>query len=66
MAVQNKLKTIRMSEFFLNKREFAKVLDISENQYIRYENNKNSPSLEICLKISDKLNRTVNDIWYID
>ena len=34
----NNLKKIRMQEYMLNKRDFAKKLDIAEQQYSRYEN----------------------------
>ncbi len=63
--IKNKLKAIRMGEFFLSKRDFSKFLDIAEQQYLRYENGQANPSLEIAIKISIKLNRTVNDIWYL-
>lgn len=63
--IKNKLKAIRMGEFFLSKRDFSKFLDIAEQQYLRYENGQANPSLEIAIKISIKLNRTVNDIWYV-
>lgn len=63
--IKNKLKAIRMGEFFLSKRDFSKLLDIAEQQYLRYENGQANPSLEIAIKISIKLNRTVNDIWYL-
>lgn len=63
--INNKLKTIRMGEFFLSKRDFSKMLDIAEQQYLRYESGQSNPSLEIAIKISIKLNRHVDDIWYI-
>ena len=50
----------------MNKREFAKIIEIAEQQYLRYENALSLPSLEISLKISNKLNKTINEIWYID
>jgi DNA-binding XRE family transcriptional regulator len=52
-----------MRQYMLNKKEFAKILDISEAQYCRYENNTSKPSLEIALKVSSMLKMTVNDIW---
>lgn len=64
--LKNNLKTIRMGEFYLTKREFSKKLDIAEQQYLRYESGQSNPSLEIAIKISTKLQRHIEDIWYID
>lgn len=64
--IKNNLKSIRMQEYMQNKREFAKTIGIAEQQYLRYENALTHPSLEISLKISYKLNKTVNEIWYIE
>ena len=63
--LNNNLKKIRMTEYMLNKREFSKKLDISEQQYFRYENGQANPSLEIAIKISVCLNKNVNDIWFL-
>lgn len=51
--LKNNLKTIRMGEFYLTKREFSKKLDIAEQQYLRYESGQSNPSLEIAIKISN-------------
>lgn len=64
--IKNNLKTIRMGEFYLSKRDFSKKLNIAEQQYLRYENGQANPSLEIAIKISIKLNRHVDDIWYME
>ena len=66
MDMKNKLKNIRMQEFMMTKRDFAKFLGILEQQYLRYENGLANPSLEVAILISIKLNRTVNDIWEIE
>ena len=62
--IKNHLKEIRMKEYMLNKREFAKFLGIAEQQYIRYENGVSSPSLKICLKITTVLSKKIDDIWF--
>jgi len=62
----NKLKIIRMSEFFLNKKEFSKIIEVSEQQYSRYENGLSNPSLEVAMTIAVKLDRAITDIWYFD
>lgn len=64
MPVHNRLKSYR-HKFEMNQTEFAAFLGISHDQYNRYERNKRQPTLEIALKISDKLGRPVNDIFYI-
>jgi DNA-binding XRE family transcriptional regulator len=63
--IKNKLKEIRMKEFMLNKKEFAKYLEIAERQYNRYENAIQQPSLETALYIAKKINKTVDDLWEI-
>lgn len=64
MALKNCLKKIRMAEFMQTKRAFSSYLQISEQQYFRYESGGTMPSLDIAIKISDKLNRPVNEIWF--
>lgn len=64
--IKNSLKEIRMQEYMLNKRDFSKKLNIAEQQYLRYENLISTPSLEIALRISKELNKTVNEIWHLD
>ncbi len=64
--IKNSLKEIRMQEYMLNKRDFSKKLNIAEQQYLRYESLKSTPSLEIALRISKELDKTVNEIWQLD
>lgn len=64
MSLQNRLKSYR-HRFEMNQTEFAAFLGISHDQYNRYERNKRQPTLEIALKISDKLGCSVNEIFYI-
>ena len=59
----NNLKKIRMQEYMLNKRDFAKKLDIAEQQYSRYESGQTNPSLEIAMKISHILQKKIEEIW---
>jgi DNA-binding XRE family transcriptional regulator len=63
--IKNNLKEIRMKEYMLNKKEFAKMLDIAEQQYLRYENGITAPSLEVCLKIAKALSKKMDDIWHL-
>jgi len=49
----------------MNQKEFSQVLGIAEQQYCRYEKMTSQPSLEVALKISEKLSKSVNDIWQL-
>ena len=64
--VINDFKKIRMQEYMLNKKEFAGLLQVSEQQYCRYENMTTQPSLEVALKMSNALDKPVNSIWRIE
>lgn len=63
--VKNRLREIRYKEYQMNQREFADFLGVEYNQYSLYDNNKYNPSLETALIISEKLNKHVDDIFYI-
>ena len=45
--------------------EMADFLGLKQQQYSRYENNSNQPSLAVALQIAKKLNRRVEDIFKI-
>ena len=62
MPVHNKLKELR-HDYRMNQTEFAEFLGISVHQYNRYEKGASQPSLEVALKISDKVGRTVNELF---
>jgi putative transcriptional regulator len=64
MGVKNHLKEIRMKEYMLNRTEFAEVLGIDFRQYGRYEK-ETVPTPESMLKIAQKLNKKVEDIFYL-
>jgi DNA-binding XRE family transcriptional regulator len=62
--VKNHLKEIRMKEYMLNQTEFAELLEIDYRQYSRYEKGI-VPTSETMLKIAQKLNKKVEDIFYL-
>jgi putative transcriptional regulator len=64
MAVKNRLKSFRHKQE-MNQKEFADFLGVNQSQYNRYERNTHQPTLEIAIKISDKLGVPVNAIFYI-
>lgn len=66
MGVKNKLREIRLREHLIDsKKEFSKYLEINYRQYSEYERGI-TPTLETALKISKKLNKNVNEIFYLD
>lgn len=63
--VKNRLKEIRMKEYFIDsKSEFARMLDIPVQTYIKWENEESNPNLDLAFTISKKLNKEITDIWY--
>lgn len=63
--LKNKLKEIRMKEYMIeSKSEFARILNVPIQTYIKWENEESSPNLDLAFTIAKKLNRTVIDIWY--
>lgn len=65
MGVKNRLKEIRMKEYMMNMTQFAEMLNINYKQYVKYEKGT-VPYLEVALKISKKLNKSVNEIFYLE
>ena len=65
MDVKNKLKEIRMKEYVMDPREFADFISVNIKAYYQWESEISKPSLAKALKISLKLNKNVNDIWYL-
>lgn len=64
--VKNKLKEIRMKEHMMEPEEFAKLLNINIKSYYSYERDFSRPTLEKALEIAKKLNKNIDDIWYLD
>lgn len=66
MAVKNNLKEIRMKEYMMNMTQFAEFLEIDIKLLSSWEKGRSKPTLERALEISNKLNKTVNEIWYLE
>ena len=64
MPVNNRLKSLRHRKE-MTKNQFAEFLGVSKYQYNRYELQKQQPTLEIALVMSDKLGVSVNDIFFL-
>jgi len=65
MPIKNRLKQIRHEMMIDTQVEMAKLLDLRQEKYNRYERQEIQPSLEYALRIANKLNRPVEDIFYI-
>ena len=63
--MKNNLKEIRMREYMLGSSEFAKMLGIHRSTYSQWENSTNNPPLYKALEIAKKLNKTVEEIWFL-
>lgn len=63
--VKNKLKEIRMREYLMNLTEFSMKLGYDIKTYSAWERGTSTPTLERSLKVANKLNKIVNDIWYL-
>jgi DNA-binding XRE family transcriptional regulator len=58
------LREIRLKEYMIDsKSEFARMLGVSVQTYIKWENEESTPPLLIALKTAKKLNRSVDEIW---
>ncbi|MCB2297825.1 helix-turn-helix domain-containing protein [Clostridium tagluense] len=66
MGVKNRLKEIRMREYMLNQTEFSKLLGYDLKTVSNWEREVSTPILERAIDVSNKLNKKVNDIWYLE
>lgn len=66
MTIKNRLREIR-HELMVDKQiDMARLLGLRQEQYNIYELQRSQPSLEIALRIAKKLNRPVEEIFWID
>lgn len=66
MRAKNRLKQIRHELNIDYKTEMADLLGIRQEQYSRYERQVDQPNLLTALRIAQKLNRPVEEIFYIE
>lgn len=64
--VKNRLKEIRMKEYMMNQKDFSNKLEIPVKVYWSWENEKSNPTLERALEVARKLNKNINELWYLD
>ena len=66
MAAKNRLREIRHEMMIDKQNEMADLLGIQQQQYNRYEKQNVQPSLEVALRMAKRLNRSVDDIFYLE
>ncbi|MGK0466491.1 MAG: putative transcriptional regulator [Clostridium sp.] len=66
LGVKNRLKEIRMREYMLNQTEFSKMIGYDLKTVSNWERGISTPTLERGIDVSNKLNKKVNDIWYLE
>ncbi|MBY6907521.1 helix-turn-helix transcriptional regulator [Clostridium botulinum] len=54
-----------MKEYLMNQTEFASMLGFDLKTVSNWERGISTPTLERAIKVSEKLNKKVNDIWYL-
>jgi len=65
MGVKNRLKEVRMKEYMMNMTQFAELVGINYRQYTEYEKGV-VPQPETMLRIAKKLNKPIEEIFYLD
>ena len=55
-----------MKEYMMEPKEFAKKLGVTVRSYYQYEEGSSRPKLEIALEIAKRLNKKIDDIWYLE
>ncbi|KYN77652.1 transcriptional regulator [Clostridium sporogenes] len=55
-----------MKEYLMNQTEFANMLGFDLKTVSNWERGISTPTLERAIKVSEKLNKKVNDIWYLE
>ena len=63
--IRNRLKSIRHQLEIDTQTEFAELIEIDRKHYNRYERQEVQPNLETAILIAQKLNRPVEEIFYI-
>ena len=65
MPVKNRLREIRMREYALEPQQFAEFIAVNFKTYYSWERGIAGPSLNTALEVAKKLNKRVEDIWYL-
>jgi putative transcriptional regulator len=65
VAIRNRLKEIR-HDHRMDQTQFAEFLGVNRSLYNRWERQQTQPNPEWILKIAQKVNKSVEDIFYLD
>jgi DNA-binding XRE family transcriptional regulator len=55
-----------MREYMMEPQEFAILISINYKTYYSWERGVAGPSLQTALEVAKKLNKKVEDIWYLE
>lgn len=66
MGLKNRLHEIRHDLRIDRQIDMAAMLGLLQQQYNRYERNQVQPTLEMAIRIAHKLNKQVEDVFYIE
>lgn len=64
--IKNRLREIRMKEYMLDSKQFAQMLGESNTTYSNWELGVSKPTLEKAFTIASKLNKKVDELWYLE
>lgn len=54
-----------MREYMMEPQEFANLINVNYKTYYSWEREVAGPSLQTALEVAKKLNKKVEDIWYL-
>ena len=55
-----------MREHCMNQKEFSDLINVDNKTYSNWEKGISKPTLEKALEVAEKLNKSVQEIWYLD
>ncbi|MFL0194960.1 helix-turn-helix transcriptional regulator [Clostridium sp. WILCCON 0269] len=64
--MKNRLKEIRMREYMMNPKEFARLIEVNPKTYYAWENGTSVPSMKEGLRAAKKLSKNLDEIWYLE
>lgn len=65
VQISNKVKSLR-KDLYLRQEDLADLVGVTRQTIIAIENEKYNPSLELAMKLSKALNKTVEEIFQLE
>ncbi|SHJ13519.1 helix-turn-helix transcriptional regulator [Clostridium magnum] len=62
--MKSHLREIRMREYMMSSKDFAKLLGEKLSTYSKWENGDSTPTLQKAYEIARILNKELKEIWY--